>query len=107
MSDMIDRLAAHRVLQGLPRGELEWLARHGTLRRFRAGELILSKGSRVDEMFILFRGRVLSRVNLASGRGDFLETRGEDITALLPFSRLINTPGDTHAAEDTEALSAQ
>jgi signal transduction histidine kinase len=103
--DLLDRLAAHRVLQGIPQSELEWLARHGTLRRYRAGELAMAKGAPIDEMFIQLSGKVGSSVNRPSGRRDFLETGGGDITALLPFSRMGLAPGDTHALEDTEALA--
>jgi signal transduction histidine kinase len=103
-SNLIERLAAHRELKGLPTPELEWLARHGTLRRYRVGEVAVDHGKPVNEMFILFTGRVVTRVDRASGRRDSLETVAGDVSALLPFSRLAAAPGVTYALEETEAL---
>jgi signal transduction histidine kinase len=105
MSDVVDRLAAHRALEGVPRVELEWLASHGKLRAYRAGELASAKGSPIDELFIMLAGRVVSAVKRPSGRRDTLESRGGDVTALLPFSRMTTALGDTHAVEDSEALA--
>jgi signal transduction histidine kinase len=103
-ADLIERLAAHRELRGLPVHELEWLARHGTLRGYRVGDVAVAEGKPVDEMFILFCGRMVTRVDRASGRRDSLETVAGDISALLPFSRLAAAPGVTYALEETEAL---
>src|SRR5690349_8984345 len=105
MQDLLERLAAHHELLGVPRGELEWLAQHGTLRRFRAGELVMPRGSPVDEMFVQFTGTIVTEVNRASGRRDFLENHAGEITALLPFSRVTSAPGDTYVIEDAEALA--
>jgi hypothetical protein len=46
--ELVDRLAAHRLLAGAPRSELEWLAARGTLRRFAAGATIVRPARPLD-----------------------------------------------------------
>ncbi len=105
MSDIVDRLAAHRVLAGAPRSELEWLATHGAVRRYQVGEYGARKNEPVDQMIIQLTGRVVSTVDRGSGRRFTLETRGGDISALLPFSRVVSSLGDWRVEEETELLA--
>ena len=104
LSAIVDRLAAHRVFAGLPRSELEWLASHGELRRYRTGEVVLRKGDPIEEMFIQFSGRVVGHMNHASGRREQFDSEGGDVGALLPFSRMSAFPADSTVAEAGEAL---
>ena len=40
-TDVVDRLAQHKILGAAPREELVWLATHGKLRRLEAGEAVI------------------------------------------------------------------
>jgi signal transduction histidine kinase len=104
-SDIGDRLAAHPVFAGIPRTELEWLASHGALRRYRVGEVVLRKGQPSEHMFIQFSGRVVGHMNHASGRREQFESKGGEVGALLPFSRMSSSPADSTVTEEGEALA--
>ena len=102
---LVDRLAAQRSLVGLPRAELEWLAAHGQLHRFKVGDIVMHKGGAVNDMFIVFTGAVSLYVERGTGHRHLLDSHGGDVTGLLPFSRVTAAVGDVLVAEDTEALS--
>ena len=40
-NEIVELLAAHRTLGSAPRGELEWIAEHGTLQEFEQGESLV------------------------------------------------------------------
>jgi signal transduction histidine kinase len=102
---LVDRLAAHRTVGPAPRAELEWLAAHGHLRSFAVGEAIGHKAERIDEMFVILAGRISIFFDQGGSRHKFLEWRAGDVTGLLPYSRLLLSPGDSQVEEWTEVLS--
>ena len=64
-TDLVDRPAAHKTLGAAPREELAWLAEHGTPRQLIVGDVLLSKGERVEGLFVEGEGHV-ERVALTS-----------------------------------------
>jgi signal transduction histidine kinase len=103
-SEIIERLAAHRTLGNAPRSELEWLAAHGLYFRYDAGFVVAHKGEPVDAMVIQFTGRTSSFLDRGTGMRYVLETKGGEVSALLPFSRMRTVLGDVVVDEPTEAL---
>jgi signal transduction histidine kinase len=103
--DLIDRLAEHKALGTAPREELAWLAAHGTLRRLEAGEVLSYKGAPVDGLYIVLSGYVTLSVDRGSGPQKMIEWRTGEVSGVLPYSRLVNPPGDAIAQEPTEILS--
>jgi len=101
---LVDQLAAHRTIGAAPREELEWLASHGTLRHMNPGDVLSSKDARVEGMFLVLSGHIVIFVNRGGGLQKMMEWRGGDVTGLLPYSRMVNPPGDTIAQEPTEIL---
>jgi len=106
MTDILDRLIAHKTLGGVPRAELEWIAEHGELHSYKGGEVVSSKSAPVTTMYIVLSGHVAIHVATAAGAAPrkIMEWRGGDITGTLPYSRMGNPPGDNAALEDTEAI---
>jgi signal transduction histidine kinase len=103
--ELVERLAAHRLLGNAPLAELEWLAAHGTLRRLGTGDILTPKGGPVMGMFIILSGTLAIFVDRGSGRQKLLEWRGGDVAGLLPYSRLLSPPGDSVAQEPVEILA--
>ncbi len=103
-TDLIDRLAAHRTLGAAPREELEWLAAHGSLQRFDPGEHVATKGQPIEDLFIILSGRVAIFAQRGAALHKTLEWHAGDATGLLPYSRLVNAPGDTVVQEPAEVL---
>ena len=104
-NDLVERLAGHRTLGSAPREELEWLASHGSLLRGAPGDVMGTKGVRVDRMFILLSGRVAIFVDRGAGKQKMMEWQGGDVGGMLPYSRLVKPPGDSVVMEPSEILA--
>ena len=103
--ELVDRLVAHRTIGKAPREELTWIATHGTLRHFKAGEVVASRTDVVDGLYILLSGRLSISVNRGTKQRKMMEWQGGDVTGLLPYSRLLTPPGDTVVEKDIEAVA--
>ncbi len=101
---IVDLLASHRTIGQAPREELEWIAAHGTLRHFEAGEVVSSQTEVVDGLYIVLRGRLSIYVNRGTGRRKVMEWQGGDVTGVLPYSRLLAPPGDSIVDEAIDAV---
>jgi signal transduction histidine kinase len=104
-TDLLDRLAAHRTIGGVPREELAWLAAHGTILRIEAGERMSTKGVPIDSLYIVLAGHMAIYVERAGGKRRVLAWESGDIAGLLPYSRMVSPPGDS-VAEDATTLLA-
>jgi signal transduction histidine kinase len=103
-TDLAARLASHRTLGSAPREQLEWLASHATFRRFAAGEVVSRTSEPMRRLIVVLTGRLCIRVDRGAGPRTLMESRGGDVTGLLPYSRLGSPPGDSTAEEPTEIL---
>jgi signal transduction histidine kinase len=103
--DLIDRLAEHKTLGTAPREELVWLAAHGRLRKLDAGEVLSRRGVQVEGLYVVLSGHVSLSVDRGSGPQKIIEWRSGDVSGVLPYSRLVNPPGDAIAQEPTEILA--
>jgi len=101
---IVDRLAAHKTLGGVPRAELEWLAAHGSIRRYEVGGVIVPPGEDVTEMVIMLEGHAAIYIDRGSGRRKFMEWRGGDVTGMLPYSRMHRAPGTSVIEEPSVGL---
>jgi signal transduction histidine kinase len=105
LSSLVDRLAAHRTLAGVPREQLQWLAEHGEIQQIAEGDVFIHKGEMVPRLFVMLQGRMSITVNRGAGPRKLVEWRSGDVTGLLPFSRMTSAPGDVVAEEPIEALA--
>jgi signal transduction histidine kinase len=105
--ELVERLTAHRLLQTAPRAEIEWLAEHGTLRRFEAGAVIFREGDPIPGLFVVLSGRLDIRVHRGGTVRRVLEWRAGDISGILPFSRMRGSPGTTAVNEAAELLEVE
>ena len=101
---LVERLAAHRMLGSAPREQLEWLAAHGTLRRYETGDPISPMGEPLQSLFVILTGHAVIRVDRGSGPRKVMEWHGGDVSGMLPYSRLTNPPGRVTVEEPTEIL---
>jgi signal transduction histidine kinase len=102
--DLVERLAAHRLVGAAPRSELVWLAAHGQLRKLQAGEQVFSVEAPLLALYVLFSGRIVVYTGHGEVKKKTMEWKGGEVTGLLPFSRATAAPGPTFAEEPTEVL---
>lgn len=67
--------------------------------------MISHKGMQVDGLYVLLSGRVSLSTDRGAGLQKLFEWRAGDVSGVLPYSRLVNPPGDAIAQEPTEILS--
>ena len=103
-TDIVGQLTEHKTLGSAPREELAWLASHGTVRHLNAGDVVSVKGTPVEGLFVVLSGHFAIFVDRGAGRRKVMEWRGGDVGGVLPYSRLLNAPGDSLALEPSEIL---
>jgi len=103
-TDLVDRLTEHKTLGAAPREELAWLASHGTLQHFNVGDAVAVKGQPVEGLFVIFTGDIAHFADRGAGRNKVMEWRAGDVTGVLPYSRMVNAPGDSIVQEPSEVL---
>jgi len=104
-TDLVDRLAEHKTLGKAPRKELAWLASHGSVRELATGDVLTAKDSPVEGLFVVLSGRLAIFVDRGAGLHKVMEWREGDVTGVLPYSRLVNPPGDSFAQEPSVILA--
>lgn len=104
MAELVDRLASMENLAGIPRAELEWLAAHGTLRKYAPGDVIAPLNQRIETLWIILSGRIVVRVDRGVGPRRVIEWHAGEVSGMLPFSRMKGPPGDNFAEVPTELL---
>jgi signal transduction histidine kinase len=105
LSDLVDRLAAHRTIGCVPREQLQWLAAHGELRQLAPGEVLSPRNTPEKSMHVVLSGLLSISIDHGAGRRRAMEWRGGEVTGVLPYSRLKSPPGDVVADEPTDVLS--
>jgi len=103
-STLLDRLAVHRTLAGVPREQLAWLASVGFEQTIEAGEILTASPGTVRYLYIVFDGSLFIRVDRGTGPKTVMEWHGGDVTGILPFSRIKSPPGSVIAEERTHLL---
>src|SRR5512143_4177112 len=101
---IVQRLREHATLGGAPLQELEWLAAHGDLRRYAAGEMPIRQGelAGINGLIVLFTGHMVLYVNRGRGRRKLAEWHGGEVSGVLPYSRVTVAIGDGVAESDSE-----
>lgn len=97
-----DRLSAHRLLAGAPPDQLAWLAAHGHLVTLETGGLLATKGSVVMGLYIILSGHLTIHVDRGAGPVKIMEWHAGDVSGVLPYSRLVGSPGDVKAEAPSE-----
>lgn len=97
-------LARHAALSAVPVTEQAWLAAHGELRYATAGTVLAAKNQPVSELYIVFSGRVVVRVDRGAGVHIAHEFGAGEMSGHLPFSRMTLAPGDVTVEDATELL---
>ena len=103
-ADLVERLAAHKTLGSAPREQLEWLAAHGTVQHFAAGEVVADTSTAIFNLYVVLSGHMAIRVDRGGGSRKAMEWFAGDVTGKLPYSRMGAPPGVTSAEEPTELL---
>ena len=103
-TELVDRLANHKTVGAAPREELAWLAAHGTVRRLEVGDPLSVTGAPVEGLFVMLSGRISLFIDRGAGPHKLFEWHGGDVGGVLPYSRLVNSPGQSYAEEPSDVF---
>ena len=101
-ADLVNRLAHHALLRGVPPAQIAWVAAHGHLRQLATGQVLYKQGTIVEGLHVVLSGHVVIYIDRGAGRRKVMEWHAGEVSGLLPYSRLAGTPGDVAAVEPTE-----
>jgi signal transduction histidine kinase len=97
-------LSENPNLSSVPKAQLDWLIEHSAISILGPGEFLFKRDEPADNMIIILKGRV--KVYLPQGKSQkemgILEK--DEISGLLPFSRLEKAIGFAEVIEDTVVL---
>ena len=98
--ELVERLSNVRVLKGVPRAELEWLADHGRIESYPAGTVFRPHDVPIPGLSIPITGSLAIHVTRLGVQRRVMQWQAGDLTGALPYSRMVNPPGDTIVHED-------
>ena len=104
LEELVERLTRHRALAGVPRHELEWLARNAEFHRYKHGDMLAHKGEEPIYMGVMLSGMGGIYMERGAVRRKLMEWGAGEITGMLPFSRMRTTVGDPMIEQDSEVL---
>jgi signal transduction histidine kinase len=102
---LVDRLANLKILKGVPRTELEWMVDHGRVERFEAGKTFRPHSQELPGLAIVLAGSLAIHIERMGIHRRVMQWNDGDLTGALPYSRMVNPPGDTVVHEDLEAFT--
>ena len=73
---------------GAPQSELDWLIEHGTLGHLLPGDEVVNKGSPVDTLYFVLKGRVSALGDVGGTPRKVMDWRDGDATGVYPYSRI-------------------
>jgi signal transduction histidine kinase len=97
---LVDTLANVRLLNNVPRAELEWLADHGEIERYESGFVFRPHDQIIPGLALVLSGSLAIHVERMGIHRRVMQWHAGDLTGLLPYSRMQNPPGDTVVHED-------
>jgi signal transduction histidine kinase len=103
--ELVDRLSNLKILKNVPRAELEWLADHGRIEKWEAGKVFRPHDQLLPGLAIVLSGSLAIHVERMGIHRRVMQWHDGDLTGALPYSRMVNPPGDTIVHEDLEAFT--
>ena len=92
---VVERLAGLKILKNVPRSELEWLVAHGKIEEYEAGKVFRPHDRELPGLTILLTGSVAIHIDRMGVQRRVMQWHAGDMTGALPYSRMVNPPGDT------------
>jgi signal transduction histidine kinase len=102
--DLVDRLAAHRALAGVPRDQLAWLASRGRLQAMAEGDIVVREKDEIPELWVILSGQLVIRVGRGAQARKVKEWFAGEVTGFLPYSRMDTSPGNLSVEEAAEVF---
>ena len=101
---LVDDLSKIEIFADLPHEQLAWLAEHLQELQFQPGEIMGREGEPLDYLTVILEGEI--RIQRGSGREEII-FRGfaDQVTGLLPYSRLTHYGGTTRAVLPTRVAN--
>ena len=103
--ELVDRLSNLKILKNVPRTELEWLVDHGRIEKWEAGKIFRPHDKELPGLALVLTGSLAIHVERMGIHRRIMQWHDGDLTGTLPYSRMVNPPGDTVVHEDVEVFT--
>jgi signal transduction histidine kinase len=103
--EIVERLSNVKILKNVPRAELEWLVDHGRIEHYKAGTVFRPHDVPMPGMTVLLAGSLAIHVSRMGVQRRVMQWHAGDLTGMLPYSRMVNPPGDSVVHEDMEVFA--
>ena len=103
--ELVDRLSNLKILKNVPREELEWLVDHGRIEQWEAGKVFRPHDRELPGLAIVLSGSLAIHIERMGIHRRVMQWHDGDLTGALPYSRMVNPPGDTVVHEELEAFT--
>ena len=104
VDSVVDRLAALKIFEAVPRQDLDWLVEHGEVRSMEPGFVLSKVGDMMEEMCVLVEGRIVLYVGKGGAARRFMEAPAGYVIGTLPFSRYQSSPAAVVVEDSVTAL---
>jgi signal transduction histidine kinase len=106
-TELVNRLADHALLRGVPPAQIAWVAAHGYFHQLAAGQVLYKHGAMVEGLHVVLAGHMAIYIDRGAGRRKAMEWSAGDVSGSLPYSRLVGTPGEVVAVEPTDLFTVR
>ena len=91
------------VFSGLPEDQINWFIGQATEAQMKAGETYFREGDPADAMFVIIEGQLQVRGEIG-GEAVVISLQPDDVTGVLPFSRMKQFTVSVRAVTDARVL---
>ena len=102
---IIQELSLVPALREVPKEQLAWFANHSVERNFKQGELLFQKGTPIDNLLILLKGKFVIKIEQNNQFRVVGHLETHEIGGLLPYSRATNAAGRAEAVQEAKVLA--
>ena len=104
-NEILEILREVPALKDAGEDALQWLLTTGKYEFYNEGDLIIRNGEPAEYLLIMLKGEVIIRLWQNGQSKDVITVKTGEITGLLPYSRMINSPADGFATQPTHILA--
>ena len=104
IAEVVEKLKDNPNIPNAPEEQLRWLAEHSTCQFFPKGDIIFHAGESTDNMIIMIEGKAEVYLEQNGDKRLLSTISKNDITGLLPYSRLDKAMATGYVKEDAHVM---
>ncbi|RZS91934.1 ATP-binding protein [Aquimarina brevivitae] len=99
-----DQLQSISAFASVPIAQLQWFITNAKLAKKKKGDFLFKKGDAIEDLILILQGKIEIKIEQNGHYKTIDILENQDISGVLPFSRLSSALGFGEVIEDTKAL---